>query len=722
MTLVVASAPVTPAYSQQKQRLSTLDDAQQASVVLAGRGMPRGIAWLGSGDRYAFIATNPRTNRLEVHVFDPATGGDSAVVAPDELRAPATTQPFEYRSIQYSRDASTLVFQTNFRPIFRRSGISDFYLYSLADHSFRIGGRDARTAELSPDGKTLGEERGGDLYVVDLAAGRERRLTHDATEHVFNGHFDWVYEEEFGLSQAWQWSPDSRRIAYWQVDERLEPETRLTDYSGRHPTWTTIRYPMPGDSNPKVRIGVADVRDGRTIWLDPGVRGDYYIPRIFWTSRRDTLAMLVLDRPQRTLKVLFFDVRTGGHREVMTETSSSWIDVFGFFGSVEMMTFPPGLQEFLWISDRDGFPHIYRYDYSGSVTRIEGVDAARRLIYFTSTNPSPLQRQLWQVSVDGGGLRRITTAGGFHQINMSPDTRHFVDAWSSTTQPRQVELWSTTSGRLRTLETNAATSEWLATHDHAPTELFTVTTADGVRLDASMIKPVPFDSTRRYPVIFTVYGGVGSQGVYDQFGTLGWNQWLAQQGFVVVDVNGRGSGNYGAEFMRVVYRQLGRYESLDYAEVAKHLRKLPYVDGDHIGIMGTSNGGYLTMYTMEMYPDIFRVGISNSGVADWRLYDTIISERFMSQLGDNPDGYERSSVVMNAARLQGHLLLVHSMMDDNVHPDNTMQLLTAFADRGKDVEQRIYPPGRHGASYSPETVRLMRAAEFEFLSRWLRAR
>jgi dipeptidyl-peptidase-4 len=272
------------------------------------------------------------------------------------------------------------------------------------------------------------------------------------------------------------------------------------------------------------------------------------------------------------------------------------------------------------------------------------------------------------------------------------------------------------------LETNATTSQWLATHDYAPTELFSITTSDGVRLDASMIKPVPFDSTRRYPVIFTIYGGVGSQGVYDQFGTLAWNQWLAQQGFIVVDVNGRGSGNYGADFMRVVYRQLGRYESLDYAEVAKHLRTLPYVDGDRIGIMGTSNGGYLTMYTMEMYPDIFRVGISNSGVADWRLYDTIISERFMSLLGDNPDGYERSSVVAGAARFQGHLLLVHSMMDDNVHPDNTMQLLTAFADRGKDVEQRIYPPGRHGASYSPETVRLMREAEFEFLSRWLGAR
>jgi dipeptidyl-peptidase-4 len=398
-----------------------------------------------------------------------------------------------------------------------------------------------------------------------------------------------------------------------------------------------------------------------------------------------------------------------------------------------MMKFPPGLHEFLWISDRDGFPHIYRYDYSGrmlqqvtrgpwSVTRIEGVDAARRLIYFTSTNPSPLQRQLWQVSFDGSGLRRITTAAGFHQVNMSPDTHHFVDLWSSTTQPRQADLWSTTSGMLRSLETNAATSQWLATHDYAATELFNVTTADGVRLDASMIKPVPFDSTRRYPVIFTIYGGVGSQGVYDQFGTLAWNQWLAQQGFIVVDVNGRGSGNYGAEFMRVVYRQLGRYESLDYAEVAKHLRSLPFVDGDRIGIMGTSNGGYLTMYTMEMYPDIFRVGISNSGVADWRLYDTIISERFMSLLGDNPDGYERSSVIANAARLQGHLLLVHSMMDDNVHPENTMQLLTTFADRGKDVEQRIYPPGRHGASYSPETVRLMRAAEFEFLSRWLGAR
>lgn len=725
-TLAIAST----ARGQQKQRYSSLPEALQSTATLAGRPGPRDVVWIDGGSRFSFISTDPTTGQPEIRSYDPQSGRDTLLFSGQGLTFPGGTKAFEYRSFQWTRDFKKLVFQSNFQQLFRHSGRSDFYIYSLTTRSLQLAGKGARTAELSPNGAMLGAERNGDLWVANLATHRERRLTRDAAPHIFNGHFDWVYEEEFGLAQAWNWSPDSRHIAFWQVDESKEPEIQITDYSGLHPTWDHIRIPQPGDSNPKVRIGVIDVHSGKKVWLNPHQPGDFYIPRVYWTSRPDTLAMLVLDRKQNDMKLLFFDVRTGGSRPVMEERSKTWIDVYDFYAGVQdLMSFPENSHEFLWISDRDGHQHIYRYDYSGklvqqvthgnwSVTRIEGTDAARQLVYFTSTNPSPLERQLWQVRLDGSELKRITTSPGRHDINMSPNARYFIDTRSSTTAPRHVDLWSTTTGRLRTIEANTGTAQWLATHEYNAPDMFSFTTSDGVKIDGSMIRPSPFDQAKKYPVVFAIYGGPGSQGVYDEFSPSGWNQWLAQHGYIVVNINNRGSNNYGRDFMKVVYKQLGKYESHDFAEAAQYLRTLPYVDAEHIAIMGGSYGGYSTMFTMESYPDVFSVGLSNSGVADWRLYDTIYTERYMSVLGDNQAGYEQSSVVVNAPKLRGHLLMIHSMMDDNVHPQNTMQLFTAFTNAGKDIEERIYPPGRHGAAYNAQSAMLISQVEFDFLNRW----
>jgi dipeptidyl-peptidase 4 len=730
LLLLVANA----ATAQNKQRFSSIAEAQQASGILLGRGGPRGIVWIDGGNRFSFIATNPQTRTQEIRSYDPATGRDTLLFSPRGVTFPGESRSFDYQSFQYSHDFKNLVFQSNFQQLFRKSGTSDFYVYSLMTRSLQLAGRGARTAELSPDGTTLGEERGGDMYVVDLASKSERRLTSDATEHVYNGHFDWVYEEEFGQAQAWSWSPDSKRIAYWQIDESKEPEYQLSDFDGRHPEWEGIRYPQPGDTNPVAKVAVVDVKTGKRTWLDPRAGRDYYIPRIYWTSRPDTLAMIILNRKQSDLTLVFFDVNTGGFRPVMHETSDKWIDVYDFYAGVDnLMTFPESSHEFFWITDKDGYQRIYRYDYSGkllnvvtsgnwSVTRIEGIDVPKQTIYFSSTNPSPLERQLWSVKFDGSGLKRITTTPGRHSIDMAPNAKYFVDTWSNTTQPRQVELWSTSSGKLRTLESNEGVKQWLAAHEYSPVELFSFTTSDGVKIDASMIKPVPFDPSKKYPVVFAIYGGPGSQGVYNQFSISGWNQWLAQNGYLVVDVNNRGTNNYGRDFMKVVYKQLGKYEAHDFAETAKHLRTLPYVDDEKIAIMGGSYGGYSTMYSMEMYPDVFSVGIANSGVADWRLYDTIYTERYMSTLEDNESGYAQSSVVENAPKLRGKLLMIHAMMDDNVHPQNTMQLLTAFTNAGKDVDLRVYPPGRHGSVYNAESMRLVGEVQFEWLQRWLGGR
>jgi dipeptidyl-peptidase-4 len=729
---LLASVLVLPAVShaQQKERFANLTDALRATGSLAGGAGPRNVNWIDGGKRFSFTARGDSGE--EIRLFDPATGRDTLLFRAAGLTFPDTNEAFAYRSFQWARDAKHLVFQTHFRPLYRRSGTADYYVYSLDDHGLTLAARGARTAELSPDGSMMGYERDGDMFVYDLAGKRETRLTSDAQEHVYNGHFDWVYEEEFGMAQAWNWSPDSRHLAYWRVDESAEPVIQLTNYEGAHPEWERLRIPQPGDSNPTVRIGVIDVRTGRQTWLDPGLQEEYYVPRLYWTSRPDTLAVVTLNRPQNEMRLFFFDVTTGGRRLVMTERSDTWIDVYDFYAGIQdMLTFPQGSSEFFWLSDRDGWQHVYRYDYSGKllnqvtrgnwiVTRIEGIDPGRRTIYYSSTEISPLQRQLYAIGFDGKGKRRLTTSAGTHQIDMAPDTRHYLDRWSTTRQPRQVELWATGGRMVKKLEDNAGVTEWLGTHAYSPEELFSFTTSDSVRLDGSMIKPVPFDSTRRYPVVFSIYGGPGSQQVYDDFSTSGWSQWLAQQGYIVVGLNNRGTNNYGSAFMKIAYKHLGKWESHDFAEAARYLATLPYVAADRVAIIGTSYGGYSTVYTMEQYPDVFQVGVANSPGTDWRLYDTIYTERYMGLLEDNLDGYVESSAVEHADKLTGHLLVIHSMMDDNVHPVNTMQLLTALANAGKDVDLRIYPPGRHGAAYNFSSFLLIQQVTDGYLARYLK--
>ena len=720
------------ASSQEKQRFANMDEALQAGAILRGRQGPQNVNWIEGGARFSYTDRDARTGTPLIRAYDPPTGKDTVLFTTTGVTVPGTNQPFTYDGFEWAADSKHLVFQTNFRPIYRRSGISDYYIYSLASRSMQLATKDARTGELSPNGAMLGFERNGDMYVTTLANHQEKRLTRDASEHVYNGHFDWVYEEEFGLAQAWKWSSDSRYIAYWQLNDSAEPEIQISDYSGLHQEWEKLHIPQVGDSNATVRIAVVNVATGQNTWLNTGERGEFYIPRIYWTSRADTLAVITLNRLQNTMKLFFFDVKTGGRREVMTETSKTWLDVYDFYAGVDdMMSFPENSHEFFWLSDRDGYQHLYRYDYSGKLinqvtrgnwnaTRIEGSDAKGQTIYYTSTEASPLQRQLYSIRFDGTNQRRITTAEGNHRINMSPSATYFIDRYSSLKQPTQVELWTASGQKLRTMENNSAVTTWLATHAYSPAEIFSFTTSDGAKIDASIVKPIPFDPSKRYPVIFDIYGGPGSQQVYNQFASNGWTQWLAQEGYIIVGVNNRGTNNYGSAFMKIVYKQLGKYEALDFAETARYLAKQTYVDPKRVAIVGTSYGGYSAVYTMEMYPELFPVGVANSAVGDWRLYDTIYTERYMSLLGDNLKGYVESAPIEQAPKMRGNLLLIHSMMDDNVHPQNTMQLLTALTNAGRDAEVRIYPPGRHGAAYNGQSARLIRQVTDSYLRRYLK--
>ncbi|MEX2404899.1 MAG: S9 family peptidase [Balneolales bacterium] len=709
------------ATAQDGQPFESLEEALFSAGQLRGSTGPQSVNWIDDGDRYSYLAQNPDTERQEIRSFDPETLEDELIFDGEGITFPDSDEPFDYHSFEWADDSRHILFQSNFRPIYRHSGISDYYFYSLEDQSLQPVAMDAGSAELSPDGSMIGFERGGNIFVYRFDTDEEVQLTHDAEEHIFNGRFGWVYEEEFMIAQAWSWSPDNRKIAFWQEDEREVPVFQMTDYSGQHADYVKIRYPKVGDVNPKVRIGVVDVGSKERIWLDHGETEDSYIPRIYWTSDTNRLAMVHLNRKQNHLKLFFFDTASGERQLVMEEQSEYWIDIFNFFEGIDdLFFFPDDRREFFWISDRDGYRHLYRYDYDGSivnqvtegnwnVTNVQTVDNSNEVIYFTSTEVSPLERHLFQTDFTGNNKKRLSEPEGRHTFNMSPNGRFYIDSYSNLDQPMQVELWSSGGEQLKVLEDNQIVSDFTDYIAYARSRLQQFTSSDGQQLDYRITKPHDFDESKSYPLLLDVYGGPGAQSVYNQFGGNAWHQYLAQQGYIIAEVNNRGSGGYDRVFEKIVYKDLGRWEAFDFMETAKHLSEKDYIDEDRIAIRGHSYGGYMAAYTLLAYPELFKVGIATAPITDWRLYDTIYSERYMGLLKENEGGYESSALTQMAAGLEGKLLLAHSAMDENVHMQHTMQLIKALTDAGKDADLRIYPPGAHGVSYNtPSYILLFR--------------
>jgi dipeptidyl-peptidase-4 len=707
---------------------SSLTDAIMENSILRGQSGPQDVNWINGGDQYSFIT------KREIHSYDPKTSKEDLVFASGGTNFPGSDRRFNYSSFQWSQDSKHIVFKTNTRQLFRRSDISDYYIYDLGTKQLKQAAKDARTAELSPDGSMVGIERGGNMYAYNFASATEQQLTSDSTSEngIFNGHFDWVYEEEFGQAQAWKWSPDSKYIAFWQFDEHQVPDFQMTNYDGPHPEYVHISIPLVGDSNPSVRIGVLDARSDKKIWLTPDETGDFYIPRIYWTNNPDVLALMTMNRAQNQMKLYFFNVKTGEHHVVLEEQNNTWVAIFQFYTGVnDLVCFPERSKEFFWVSDRSGYYHIYRYNYEGKligqvtkgdwdVIKITGINPDTKTIFYLSAEASPLEQQFYSIKFDGSKKTRLSQTAGFHDIDMAPNTQYYIDGYSNTTTPTRVDLNDETGKTLKTLEDNKGVAGFIKTHAYSPAELFRFKTTDGADLDGMMTKPFNFDPSKKYPVVLTIYGGPESHDVYNHFSASSWDQWLSQNGYIVIDVNNRGIANYGSKFTKIGYKQLGKWESNDFVETAKYLSRLPYVDSTKMGIMGTSYGGYSTIYTLLTHPGVFKAGIANSPVTDFRLYDNIYTERYMAPLKDNEEGYKKSSAITYAANLRDHLLLIAAPSDDNAHVINTMQLVTAFINANKDVDLRLYPRGAHGAAYSFPSYILIASEQFQYLERYVK--
>jgi dipeptidyl-peptidase-4 len=570
----------------------------------------------------------------------------------------------------------------------------------------------ATDATVSPKGRYVAYILEQNLCVYDLAAHREKALTHDGKGPIKNGMAEFVAQEEMGRATGYWWSPDEAHIAFARVDETPVKITQRFEIAADNVATFEQRYPAAGGANVSIRLGVADVRSGATRWLDLGPEGDIYLARVNWLPDGKTVAIQRESRDQRRLDLLFADIETGKTRLVLTETSGSWIELN------DELTFLRKTPEFVWASARDGFDHLYLYDYSGHLLRqltagrwnvtgfrdraIKAVDESQRVIYFTATEQSPIERHLYRTSLDDPNPQQpiqITQASGVHTIAMSPDGRFYVDTFESRRQPPQVSLHSSDGKLLNYLLENALDERhpdapYLA--DNSVAEFGTLAATDGQVLHYRLFKPVRFDPARRYPAIVDVYGGPGVQRVLDNWTGSSFTQILTRAGYFVFQLDNRGTAFRGTAFQSPIHGRLGEVEVADQVLGARWLASQPYIDPARVGVWGWSYGGYMSLMLMFKAPELFRVGVSGAPVTDWTLYDTHYTERYLGRPQDNAAGYEASSVLPYAKDLRGRLLMIHGMADDNVLFLNSTKLFRRLQDLGKPFDTMLYPGAKHG--------------------------
>ncbi len=657
-----------------------------------------GVNWLGDGTGFLFQYED--TSRGAIQKFDFQSRQVSEFYPDSILYGDVLSAIDDFR---INSAGTLLLVCVNQQPIWRHSREGNYYLIDLASGEINpvADGKGLRNVKFSPDGKFLAYVYANNLYCCNISAGKTRRLTKDGSENIINGQFGWVYEEEFGSADGYRWSPDSKKIAFWREDQTGVPRFKLIDEMTTYPQITEVAYPKAGETNPTVKIGVVDVKKGRPKWMEIYPGYDIYIPRITWAGNSDELAILRLNRPQNKMDILLADVKTGNSRLLLTETDPCWLDVTDDWHFLSNGSF-------LWTSERSGYRHIYRYDRTGELTatltggawevnEILAVDEEAGVLYFTGKYDSVLEDHLYSVSLAGGAVNRLSSAGGSHRFEVEPSGNYFIDTFSSLTTPPQVRLIDN-AGEIRAVligNTAPGSDEYSFTYP----ELVEVPTSDGQTvLNGMLCLPPDFDPARKYPVIIFGYGGPGSQRVLNQWGGhyYYFHQIMAREGFISFSIDNRGTGGRGKEFEHLAYGDLGKWLVIDQIEGVKYLRSLPYVDSENIGIWGHSGGGYMTAMCLTKGSEYFQVGIARAPVTDFHLYDTIWTERYMGLPEDNSAGYDSASVFTYADHLQGKLLLIHGTGDDNVHPQNSLQLADHFVKNGKLVDMYFYANKNHG--------------------------
>ena len=672
-------------------------------ITRAGAIVSPGISnleWRPGGREISYIRRqgSGKSAISELWIYDVATKKARRLLEPG-----GETEKLNLASYQWSPHGDTLLLQ----------GEKDLWLVDVGSgEKKRLTNNpdQEEDAAFSPAGDRVAYVRKNNLYVVNINSGLIQELTFDGSDNVLNGKLDWVYEEEMAnraTGRAYEWSPDGKKIAYLQLDDSPVPKYPLTSYLSTHVGLSFERFPQPGDANPVPSLHVVTVEQKEVKSWSPSDNSsiEYYGPSFSWTPDSNAVSFLTLNRAQNELTVRLWAPFDGNNRQLLVERDPYWINSLD----------PPHFLadgRFLWLSERDGWLHLYLYDHDGNLLRqltkgnwliehpvfsdvpMYQMAEKSNWVYFTSTNPDPRERQVYRVGIITGEMQRLTREPGIHSLNLSPNGQYFTDTYSDVNDPPQIRLLKSDGSFIAALDNP---ENHLSDYALAKTEFVELKADDGAILYARLVKPANFDPAKKYPVIVYVYGGPHAQVIQNRWGeTTLMDHLFAQEGFLVWSLDNRGSWGRGHAWESTIFKDMGRRELADQLAGVSYLKSLPFVDGNRLGIWGWSYGGYMTLYTLTHAPDVFKCGAAGGPVTDWKFYDSIYTERYMRTPQENPIGYKDSSPLEAADKLKASLLLIHGADDDNVHMQNTMNFVDALVKAGRPFELYIQPGQKHG--------------------------
>jgi dipeptidyl-peptidase 4 len=673
----------------------------KAQMPFIDSNQPRIIGW--ADDTHYLLQTIDETKHKIVKNVNIVTGKSVILTAyqseTDILKASLPAGFAMGMGDEVSDDKKAVVITRN----------NDLWYYKIGAPSAKQLTRDTfeeKNPRISPDGMKVAYTKNRDMYVYDLNTDKEIRLTNDATDNIYNGWASWVYcEEILGRSSkyaAFWWSPDSKKVAYLHTDDSPVPEytlNALKSTDGPRGRIEIAHYPKAGDPNPKVKMGIVEISTGLTVWVKTDDSIDQYIAWPVWTPDNRKLMVQILNRDQNDMRFILTDITTGDFSEIYNESRKTWVE---FFDDIYVMNDGSG---FILRSYKSDWSNLYYYGWDGSlksqitnvnwnVNEIVKVDEAGKIVYFKGTGPESTDSHFFRVDLNGRNLKQLTSGAGTHNVNMSPKGTYFLDTWNSIAFEGGIYALDKKGMNFKTVYESDTTG-----FDSSPksiSQLVKIKTSDGLfDLPAVITYPENFDPTQKYPVVFSVYGGPDAGSVRNR-----WNGnksgWFAQNGIITINVDHRGSGHFGKKGSDYMYRCLGKWEISDYSDAVRWLWEKPYVDKTRIGITGGSYGGYTTCMALTKGAGFWNYGIADFSVTDWKLYDNIYTERFMDTPLDNPEGYKDASALTYASSYKGKLLIRHGDMDDNVHLQNSLWLISVLQDLDKPFEFMIYPGERHG--------------------------
>ncbi|KWW28902.1 MAG: dipeptidyl-peptidase 4 [bacterium P3] len=691
----LAQSPAVPAQGKS----ITLEDIW-TNRTFAPHGI-RAVQPMNDGEHYCVLTATG------VDCYSYASGERQyAVCFFQEPGAKAKVRPLPpIESYAFDAAERQLLLSSGYEPIYRHSGKSDYYLYNIETKTFTQlskGGKQ-RLTTFSPDGTKVAFVRDNNLFYMDLATLQEHRITTDgAFNKIIYGTTDWVYEEEFSITEGFSWSPDSRRIAFYRFDESRVKEYEMQMWGELYPDGYRYKYPKAGEDNSVVDIWIYDL-DGDSVSRPAlGSENDQYLPRFQWTADPGRLAVMRLNRLQNRMELLLVDAATLEVTPLYTEEDPAYVEV------PDTWRFLADGKHFLITSEQSGYNHVYLYDMKGRMVRqittgdydvvsVCGIDEQNKRIYYTSHESSPVNTDFYSIGFDGKKKKCLSPAEGTYAVTMGKGCKYYFESFSTANTAPVFSIRRADGSLVKTVEGNTQLQARMEQYGANRKEFGYFTTSQGTELNYYIILPPDFDSTQQYPLFFYVYGGPGNQQVrnaYDYYDNY-WFHMLSQKGYVVVCFDGRGTGGRGAAFKKQTYRDLGRMECEDAIEAARYFGAQPWIDAARIGIFGWSFGGYLSTLAILKGNDVFKAAIAVAPVTSWRFYDNIYTERFLQRPQDNPEGYDDNSPLLFADRLQGDYLLVHGTGDDNVHFQNTAAMAEALERAGKQFEMRIYPNKNH---------------------------